>query len=236
MTFLILAGGMGTRLRPVVQNVPKPMAPIGGRPFLDILLNSLSGFSPERVIMCVSYLRDKIMERYGNEFNRVHIDYSIEESPLGTGGAIWNVFRNFDLDKCIVINGDTFLRMDYGEFASQCTTAPLGIALTHVADCGRYGKVCIENGRIVEFMEKKGNLGPGLINAGVYYITKNIIRPMPEKFSFENDFLQPRIAAIPHKYFIADGYFIDIGVPESYAKACREISAIKNANVQKSPW
>lgn len=222
MTFILLAGGYGTRLRCVVKDVPKPMAPIQGRPFLEILLSNLVCFSPDKIIICVSWLGNMIIDYFGDTFHGVPIMYSNEPMPLGTGGAIWKTFRDFSLSNAIIFNADTFTDINITDFDLQCKHSPFAIALARMRDCSHYGQVVIKNDRITAFIEKGPNLGTGLINAGIYKVDKSILCPMPETFSFEKDFLRTRIAGLNHAYYISTGYFIDIGRPETYHLACSD--------------
>lgn len=221
MNFIILAGGRGTRLAPVVNDVPKPMAPINGKPFLEILLAYLAKFRPERFILCVSHMASKITSHFGTRFADIPIAYSLEEEPLGTGGAIRQAFQLYGSEKALVINGDTFAEADYSQFLCDCAGRDFGILLTYAEDAGRYGKAIIEAGQLAGFCEKEANAGPGLINAGAYILNGDMLVGYPEKFSFEKDFLEPRIKKLKPAYSITSGQFIDIGTPESYEQAAK---------------
>lgn len=216
MEAIVLSGGFGTRLKPLVKNVPKPMAIINKRPFLEILLDSLASKGFQRVILSLHYRPEKIKEYFKNSFKGMILDYAIEESPLGTGGAIKNSFKKVKSDQVYVFNGDSYLdfNIDFTESFRQKIKAPI-ILLKELDNVGRYGEVKIKDNLITGFQEKK-NSGPGLINAGVYILNKNILRDYPEnyKFSFEKDYLALKVCKSPHYYFISDGFFIDIGIPE----------------------
>ncbi len=224
MNFVILAGGLGTRLQSVVKDVPKPMAPIGGVPFLELLIREILFCDPERIVLCVSYLKDTIKAHFGDNFLGVPVLYSEEEQPLGTGGAIKRAFDAFGLEEAVVLNGDTYVRVDYQNFINSTAGEKLAVVLKRVDNANRYGRVEVEGGRITAFREKSSEAAAGLINAGIYRVGRELFSPaLPEKFSFEKDLLEPRIAALKPKFVLAEDYFIDIGVPESYAQACAEL-------------
>lgn len=223
---IILAGGFGTRLRPLISNVPKPMAPVAGRPFLEILLDSLirKGFS--RFILSVGFMADKIINHFGERFSGVEIVYSVERAPLGTGGAIRLAMEKCVEDHVFVFNGDTYLDLeaDSVELLWQETNSPI-IVGREVADTSRYGRLLTNEGKIVGFAEKKIE-GHGLINAGCYVLKKRQLEnfPLYKKFSMEADYLAKVMAESPFELFITSGIFIDIGVPDDYASAQIELA------------
>ena len=227
MQAIILAGGRGTRLQAVCPDVPKVMAPVGSRPFLAILIDHLACQGIESVILSVGYRHQAVVEFFGKRHGSVSISYAIEHSPLGTGGAIRLALAQVSVDAALVLNGDTFLRTDYRKLmqAHRESGAPLTIAVKHVDDTSRYGRVALSGGRIVGFSEKQA-AGPGLINTGAYVVGARIFDgfDLPASFSFERDFLYRAVAALaPHGHVI-DGYFIDIGVPEDYRRAVTDLS------------
>ena len=228
---IILAGGLGTRLRSVVSDVPKCMAPVAGKPFLWYLLKYLSNFDVERVVLSVGYLRDTIIDwvsEYGGEFP-FGFDYAIETTPLGTGGGI-----KLALDKClnndvIVLNGDTFFNVELNEICGQHRLHPTSIALAlkPMEHFDRYGNVRVNGNLIVDFEEKK-YCDKGVINGGIYVISKSgdFFNGLPDKFSFETDVLQLQCAKSNLYGFVQDGYFIDIGIPEDYERANKDFPEI----------
>ncbi len=228
MNVVILAGGLGTRLRSVVKDVPKPMADIDGTPFLELLVREMLFLDPEKVVLCVSYMKEKIIEHFGDEFLGVPICYSIEEEPLGTGGAIKQAFEQFDLDEALVLNGDTYVAVDYERFIEFSKNEKLALVLKQVSNANRYGKCVIQDDRVAAFEEKNSEeSSSGLINAGIYKINRELFKNIfTKKFSFEQDFLQSEICNIKPKFMLADNYFIDIGIPEDYQKACKELKHI----------
>lgn len=228
MKVIILAGGLGTRLQSVVKDVPKPMADINGTPFLELLMTNMLGFGATEFVLCVSYMRDKIMDYFGEEFCGVRVKYSIEEQPLGTGGAIKQAFDLFDLDEAVVINGDSFIKMDYADFYRKNRGRQLSIALKYMEDASRYGLVETQGECILCFNEKSSEAKSGLINTGIYMINKSLWKHAPQetKFSFEKDILEKYIGTLNATYYKTENYFIDIGVPESYNQALRELKDI----------
>lgn len=230
MQAIILAGGFGTRLRSVLTNVPKPMAPIRNKPFLAYLLDYLKSQSITEVILSVHYLREQIQAYFGKEYNGLTVNYAIEDQPLGTGGAIAHALNQFAITQPLfILNGDTFLKLDYRAMHAQHQKhRPLiTMALRKITDCSRYGTVLVENNQVIGFKDQ-GGAHPGLINAGVYLLHPSIFSTfnMPTQFSIEKDFLFPHAAALKPEAFIVDDYFIDIGIPEDYARANTELDLI----------
>lgn len=226
MEAIILAGGLGTRLKDKLDGLPKPMAPVAGRPFLEILLNQLARCSCNRVILSVGHLHNVIESRFGAAWRGIGIAYSIERAPLGTGGAIRASLAHATEENILVLNGDTFLDADYPAMmrfhAGQ--SGPMTMAVVHQREVARYGGVLLGGYRIAGF-DEKGRSGPGWINAGAYVLRKDIAWPpnLPEKFSFENDFIAPEIARLQPAAFQVEGFFLDIGVPEDLDRAQTEL-------------
>jgi D-glycero-alpha-D-manno-heptose 1-phosphate guanylyltransferase len=230
MQAIVLAGGFGTRLRSAIADVPKPMAPIGDKPFLAYLLDYLKGQGVTQVVLSVHYLREQIQDYFQSDYRGIAISYAVEEQPLGTGGAIVHSMQALDKTRpTFVLNGDTFLKLNYQAMYQQHQThSPLiTMALRKVADCSRYGIVQVEKNTVKEFKDQ-GDDKPGLINAGVYLINPALfdLLPLPAAFSFERDFLFPKVSKIHPEAFAIDDYFIDIGIPEDYSRAIRELPAI----------
>jgi D-glycero-alpha-D-manno-heptose 1-phosphate guanylyltransferase len=219
---IILVGGLGTRLRPLVSDVPKPLAPVAGRPFLAWLLGSLADRGVRRAILAAGYLSEKVQAAFGDECNGMRIDYSVEDEPLGTGGAIAKALHLRSGETMHVLNGDTFLGYQPSAFAvaTLASGCGIGMALAAVADVARYGAVVLEDGRVTRFIEK-GEHGPGHINAGSYFLGPDVIARFPASgaFSFEQTILVEHVAAGEVFGFTETDGFIDIGVPEDYLKA-----------------
>lgn len=229
MEAIVLAGGLGTRLAARLQGLPKAMAPVGGRPFLEVLLRQLERSGVTRVLLSVGYLRAAIEEHFGSTFAAMSLDYAVEETPLGTGGAIRKALAMAKEDTVLVLNGDTFLDADYAEMMRfhRDRGAAITIAVTRQANIARYGGVIIGQDQIIGF-EEKGLSGPGWINAGAYALSSNFSWPLElgERFSFEEDFLTPQIASLKPAAFQVNGFFLDIGMPEDYDRAQRELGSL----------
>ena len=222
MEAIVLAGGLGTRLRSVVADLPKAMAPVNGRPFLAYLLDPLNAAGFDAVILAVGYMGETIRGHFGDRYRSLPLRYSMESEPLGTGGAIKLALAQVSTPTVFVANGDTYLELDYAAMLASHRRAgtPLTIAVQTVPDAGRYGTLDIEAGHVRGFLEK-GRWGPGSINAGVYLLSGDLLDryPVPPAFSFESDLLMPHVQDIEPLAFQTQGAFIDIGVPEDYARA-----------------
>lgn len=222
-----MAGGFGTRLQGVVKDVPKPMAPVNGRPFLTYVLDYLIDHHYTRVVLSVGYLHEKVEEYFGNAYQSLEIAYAVETEPLGTGGGIAYAMSFCKSNNVLVLNGDTLFKADLSALESfhADSHGALSIVLRHVADTSRYGSVSTdENGRILQFTEKNNATGEGDINGGIYLINKELLQKisLPNKFSFEKDLMEKFVREMPFYAMRSDGYFIDIGIPEDYARAQRE--------------
>jgi len=225
---LILAGGLGTRLRTVVKDIPKPMAPIKDKPFLEYILKFLQKNGVKRVILSVGYKRENMINYFGNKYLDIDIEYVVEEYPLGTGGAVLNTLKYINSENFFILNGDTYFDVDLNKMKNFFETkdADLVIALKELSDSQRYGKVIIDKDlRIIDFIEKREK-SEGFINGGVYFINKSLFESIsfPKVFSFEKDFLEKYYKKFKFYGLPFDSYFIDIGVPEDYERAQFEIS------------
>lgn len=221
MEAIVLAGGFGTRLRQIVADVPKPMAPVAGRPFLELLLRSLGNKGFTRAILATGYMAEKISDHFGGHFAGMDLEYSVETEPLGTGGAVSQAARLVRADHFFVFNGDTFLDLDaYAVEATWHRAREPVIVAREVADCTRYGRLETDQGHVVRFAEK-GRAGPGLINAGCYVFRVDQFSGFEPGvcFSLETDFLAPLVESTAVALHVASGLFIDIGVPSDYTKA-----------------
>ncbi|MCX7627395.1 MAG: nucleotidyltransferase family protein [Methylophilaceae bacterium] len=221
MEAIVLAGGFGSRLRQVVADVPKPMAPIAGRPFLEILLGSLAEKGFSRVVLSLGYMAEKISGHFGARFAGLDITYVVEDTPLGTGGATRLAATACAQDHVFVFNGDTYLdlEVDLLERQWQAKRHPIVVG-RRVPDTTRYGRLVVDGDRITSFAEK-GIAGPGLINAGCYVVATDALAQFPvnQPFSIETDYLVPEVARATVEVFVTEGVFIDIGIPEDYALA-----------------
>ncbi len=221
---IILAGGKGTRLHGVVDDLPKVMAPVNGRPFLEYVLDHLHDHIIEHVVLSVGYKKEAIMGHFGNRYRDILIDYAIEEEPLGTGGGIRKAFELIRGSRAFVLNGDTLFRLDlvrHFDFHTIRRT-DFSVTLREVEDVSRYGAVEIdEDKKIVAFREKGEKRGKGYINGGVYLIHRRFFEknPFPDKFSIEKDCLEALVDSGQFHGLVCRQYFIDIGIPEDYEKA-----------------
>lgn len=229
---VILVGGRGTRLGGITDTVPKPMLTVGGRPFLDYQLWFLRESGVTEVVMCVGYLSEVVEAQYGTAppFG-LRVLFSYESSPAGTGGALALARSHLD-ETFFVLNGDTILDLELGALAAVVAedSDVLGaLTLRHVPDAGRYGQVAMAGNRISGFAEKSA-AGPGLISGGVYCLKRSVLDLLPSPpCSLEKD-LFPRLAG--ERRLLGspcDGYFIDIGLPETLARADKELPAWMNA-------
>jgi D-glycero-alpha-D-manno-heptose 1-phosphate guanylyltransferase len=227
---IILAGGFGTRLQQVVSDVPKAMAQINGKPFIDYLLNYLRGQGIIKFIFSVGYKTEVIKTYLKDKYKNIPIEYAIEEEPLGTGGGIRFAFRQVEGSAAFVLNGDSMFRMGMNALSQlhYDSQADVTLALRYLEDTERYGTVKInQEKRITGFTEKGKETGPGYINGGIYIINKSFIenQDFPSIFSIEKDcfekkFLESRFFGFPSR-----GYFLDIGIPDDFYRAQNEFRA-----------
>ena len=223
---IVLAGGLGTRLRSVVKDVPKPMADVNGKPFLEYILDYLLNSELEKVILSVGYKYEVILKYFGEKYKDLVLIYSIEDEPLGTGGAIKKSLSFVNDKDILILNGDTFFKIDFFKFLEfhKSKKADLSIALKPMKNFDRYGTVEIDsNYRIIGFKEKTYKKF-GLINGGVYLLKTEVFKEInfPEKFSFEKEFLEKFYENLHFFGLPFDNYFIDIGIPEDYERAKRD--------------
>lgn len=224
-TSVILAGGLGTRLRDTVPNRAKSVASVAGRPFLVHLLNQLWRAGVHRIVLCTGHLSDQVYQEIGSQFEDVEIVYSVEDYPLGTGGALRLAWQRYGegTDGWLVTNGDSYCDLDLTEFwdAHRSSGLDVTLASVEVADGSRYGSLAWDaSGRLTRFGEKVGRGSAGWINAGIY--------------GFKPQFLERLSAAAPLSLerrvfpewitrginvFARQARFIDIGTPDSYITA-----------------
>jgi D-glycero-alpha-D-manno-heptose 1-phosphate guanylyltransferase len=221
MEAIILAGGLGTRLRAVNPDAPKPMALIGSRPFLEVLIRSLASKGFTRIILSLGYKSEMIRTHFGSSYAGMDIDYVIEEVLLGTGGAVRLAMTKSISDHIYIFNGDTFLDVDIESLETKWQENKNPIIVGYSLDnVERYGKLIIDNGCVIGFSEK-GSIDAGIINAGCYVFNRNQLSQFPvnEKFSLEMDYLSKVISHTTFDLFIASGVFIDIGIPDDFIRA-----------------
>ena len=218
MEAIILAGGFGTRLRHVISDLPKPMAPMDdeGTPFLSVLLDKLLTAGFTHVVLSTGYMRDRVRAYYGSQYRKLVISYSEEETPLFTGGAIKKALTQCTENMVFVLNGDTWFDLDFIQMKRLFKTsdADVVMALKWMNDCTRYGTVCLQDDRVVSFREKEETIG-GWINGGCYCLKRILLESESEKFSFEK-YLEDNVGKKKIVGYKGDGFFIDIGIPADY--------------------
>jgi NDP-sugar pyrophosphorylase family protein len=238
MKTVLLVGGLGTRLRSAVPTLPKTLASVGDRPFLELLVRQLGSQELRELVMCTGYLAEQIQEVFqdGSDFGAT-IEYSKETVPLGTAGALKLAQRYVQNEsEFLVINGDTFLEIDFNEFiVSHRKHGSLAtMAVVPVENASRYGTVQVgADGRIVGCLEKTGLTAPGVINAGVYVFSNAALALIPQgQVSLERDvfplLMEKGFYAIEQR-----GMFIDIGTPDDYARAKKMSDRLADAAFRK---
>lgn len=224
MEAIILAGGKGTRLKSVIKNIPKPMALVDNMPFLEHIFKYLQKNRVQKVVLSVGYKYKFIKEYFGDKWEDIEIVYSIEDTPLGTGGAIKKALSYIKNKEVFVLNGDTFFDIDLEKMLLK-KDSKIAIALKMMKDFNRYG--CVDsdiNGYITNFTEKQYQK-QGNINGGVYLVKSNIFDDfkLDKNFSFEI-FLQKNYKSLNATSVVFEDYFIDIGIPEDYERAKTQLN------------
>jgi len=222
-TAAILAGGLGTRLRPAVADRPKVMASVAGRPFVTYLLDQLIEAGIRRVVLCTGYLAESIRYELGTLYRGLEIVYSVEDVPLGTGGALRQALNYMEGETLLVLNGDSYCQCSMSEFVSAqaASFASAGMVLAHVDDTSRFGGVQVNDASLVEsFVEKNTQAGSGWINAGIYLLPASCVCDIPpgQAVSLEQEVI-PRLLRSGIYGYRCSGLFIDIGIPEEYQRA-----------------
>ena len=215
---VVLAGGFGTRLRTVSGETPKPMMPVGGIPFVYHILRRLEACGAKLIILALHYKADLIIEKIQRD-NPVKCDikFSVELTPLGTGGAIKQAATMLTDESFVVVNGDTYLDIDYYDLVRASVGHQLFMGAVKVNDRSRYGAIRLSNSGGVQFLGK-GFSSSGPINSGVYVVTRSsILSEAADQFAFEEDYAQNFLGTFGAKIY--DTQFVDIGVPEDYFKA-----------------
>lgn len=231
MKAIILAGGQGLRLREILKDIPKPMAPLGGRPFLEYLILQLIRWNIREIILSVGYKGNLIKSHFGNGKKwGVNISYSTEKKPLGTGGALKIAVQKIDDEQFIVMNGDSFLDIDFNALIDfhRKNSAMATMGLVHINDTSRYGRVETDgNGRVVALVEK-GIKGKGNINGGIYIFNHKIANVISSgNISLEKEVL-PVLIGQGFYGMVARGFFVDIGTPRDYLNLCKNPEKLIN--------
>ncbi len=224
---IILAGGLGTRLREAVPDLPKCMAPVNGLPFISYVTEHLTQQGVQRFVFALGYKSEAIETFIQSNFPESNYELSIEKEPLGTGGAIQLACSMLQQENVVIANGDTLFRVNFSPMSAfhfqkkaHCT-----LALKPMQAFSRYGAVELNDDQSVRNFKEKQYFPEGLINGGVYIlnIPSFLQKRMPEKFSFEKDYLEKYFAEGKIFGMVQDEYFIDIGIPEDYERAQREL-------------
>lgn len=219
---IVLAGGLGTRLRSVVNDLPKPMAPVADKPFLAWLLTYLRQQGVRHVILAVCYKADLIKAYFGQHYEGLDISYVVETEPQGTGGAVRDALKLAQSDRVFVLNGDSICDINLASLRAKTIIDPasVGLFVHQVPDVSRYGAIDINgHGQIIAFSEK-GKTGPGFINAGVYDLPRSLANRLPAQGAFSlESFLMGQDRPKTMVGAPTGAFFIDIGIPEDYARA-----------------
>jgi D-glycero-alpha-D-manno-heptose 1-phosphate guanylyltransferase len=227
---IILAGGLGTRLKSVLPDLPKCMAPVNGKPFLSYIIEYYQQQGIEKFIFAMGYKHEVITAWVKEQYPSLPAEFVIEKEPLGTGGAIQLAVEKVNSKDILILNGDTFFKVNmealstfHKRNASACT-----LALKPMKNFDRYGAVEIEEDDHIKNFKEKQHYSEGLINGGVYILSTGRFRQQkrPDKFSFEKDYLEVFFSAMPMYGCVQDGYFIDIGIPEDFERAQVEMKNI----------
>lgn len=231
MEAIVLAGGFGTRLAGIVKDVPKPMAPVAGHPFLEYVLDLLLAQGVDQVVIAVCHKKECIINHFGTSYRGVAISYSEENTPLLTGGAIKKALEQCHEERVFVLNGDTFFDVDLKSLRefSKTRDMPIVIAVKELTNFSRYGTIDLSGNGIVSGFAEKHPCVRGFINGGIYDICRSALQGYPEVFSFEEVCMPEMINARKAGGVLFDGFFIDIGVPEDYTKAQKILGSKSNA-------
>ena len=231
MEAIILAGGLGTRLRSAVPDLPKCMAPVAGKPFLWYVIGHLQKQGVEKFILSLGYKHEVVEEYVKAQCLMLNIHYSIEKEPLGTGGAIKLACTKLTEQTALVLNGDTLFKVELNKLVSfhNMCEAHCTLSLKPMKNFDRYGVVELNKDYSINSFKEKQFYESGLINGGVYalHAEKFLAENLPQKFSFEKDYLEKFYNRRKMYGVVKDEYFIDIGIPEDYEKANTEFANVK---------
>ncbi len=220
---VILAGGLGKRLRDAVPNLPKPLAPVLSAPFITLLFKQLINAEIDKATLAIGYMHEKVIDTFGNRFQDLSLEYVVEDDLLGTGGAIVNALKGKNYDNALIFNGDSFCNISLNDFKQWHLTNhhPASLVLNYQENRERYGGVSYDTttGKIMSFVEKKEGLPAGYINAGVYLFSEGFVNSFPQRFplSLETEILPNQLENLYG--WPTTGEFIDIGTPDSYSRA-----------------
>lgn len=223
ITAVVLAGGLGTRLRSVVNDRPKVLAEIRGQPFLTYLLDQLASAGVRNVVLCTGYLGEQVRATFGDTYDNIRLIYSQESAPLGTAGALRLALPLFKSDSVLVMNGDSYCDVEVRPFRDWHfqREAHASMVLVEVADVGQFGSVEVDPlGKVMGFKEKNMTRRAGWINAGVYMVAVSLVESIPKvgAVSLERTMFPAWIHHGLYGYR-SEGKFLDIGTPEKFALA-----------------
>lgn len=227
---VILCGGLGKRLRSVVSDRPKPMAEIGGKPFVQILIEHIASFGFHRFVLGAGYKADMIASHFRSVSLPLEIEVSVEDQPMGTGGGLKHVCDLLKAETVLVLNGDSFCNVDYIMMVAEhrARNADATVAVTPVPDAGAFGSISLDaDGLVTSFDEKKTG-GQGLVNAGVYVFRKCVVESLPPTvpLSLEKDIF-PELTRRRQLYaHVVEGPLLDIGTPDNYGRAQQSLQAM----------
>ena len=229
---LVLAGGFGSRLKSVVSDVPKPLAPVCGKPFLMHLIENLVSLGAREFVFLLHYEAHTVQSMIAEVINSkilggIKITSLVEDRPLGTGGSIMNALNVLNINESfMVVNADTWLGSGFEQLN---LSSPNSIAAVKVEDCSRYGALVVADGKIERFLEKKLSYGPGLINAGLYHLSPDVFNGVlgGTSFSLETDIFPSAVDRGMLSAIQINTDFIDIGIPRDYFRFCRWIESGK---------
>jgi NDP-sugar pyrophosphorylase family protein len=228
---IVLAGGFGTRIRAAVGDVPKPLAPVAGRPFLQLLIENWMAQGVRNFTFLLHYQADVVSDFIDAQKKMASMKHCklrvlTEQQPLGTGGAIFHAVRELNLrGSFLVANSDTWLGAGIQQVHDVGSPS---MAVVNVKDTSRYGRVCLEKDSVSEFHEKKSSIGAGTINAGLYHLHAEIFRECnSQPFSLEDELFPMLVAEGKMRAVMVDEDFIDIGIPDDYFRFCSWIESGK---------
>ena len=224
---IILAGGLGTRLRSAVPDLPKCMAPVNGNPFIAYVIEHLQKQGIKKFILSLGYKSEVIINFINHQYSSDNFQFALEEEPLGTGGAIQLACLKASTENVIATNGDTLFKVNVDKLfrLHQKENAACSLSLKPMQNFERYGVVELNEHAVIASFKEKQFYTQGLINGGLYALNVNTLlqKNLPEKFSFEKDYLEKYFTEGKMFGSVQDEYFIDIGIPEDYNRAQFEL-------------
>jgi D-glycero-alpha-D-manno-heptose 1-phosphate guanylyltransferase len=225
---IILAGGLGTRLRSAVPDLPKCMAPVNGKPFIGYIIDCLQKQGVNKFILSLGYKSEAIIEYITNDYPSLNVQFVIEEEPLGTGGAIYLSTTKATEENVFVTNGDTMFEVNLIDLLNKHieTNSSCTLSLKPMTDFDRYGVVELNNDYSIASFKEKQYYETGLINGGLYVlnVANFLAESFPAKFSFEKDYLEELYLKRKMSGLVQDAYFIDIGIPQDYLQAQKDFA------------